>query len=168
MQRFKDAKSREWTLTLTIGRARAVKAATGIDLLQPETGTPSLPEILADEYHVASILEVMLADEFTRLGIDRKAVMDEDWDGATTRRAYDALLAELACFFEARGQSPRAVIVRKTHEALAEALTIVGERAAELDPAAEVRKMAAQSLAASVAGNTSGKPQDDSGLTPSP
>ena len=160
MQRFKDAKNREWNLALTIGRARAVLDATGIDLLQPETGTPSLPEILADDYQVATILQVLLAGEFVRHGVDGDAVLDEDWDGATTRLAYDALLAELACFFEGRGQNPRAEIVRKTHAALAEALAIVGEKVDGLDPVKTVREQAAKQEAASTAGNTSGKPPD--------
>lgn len=171
MQKFKDSKNREWMLSLTIGRARAVKEQTGIDLLQPESGMPSLPEILSDEYRVALILEVLLADEFVRLGVDAKAVLEQDWDGVTTRRAYDALLAELTSFFEGRGQNARAVIVRKTHEALAEALLIVGERAEALDPAAEVRKTAAAQLTASPAvpppahGITSGAQPDASALT---
>ena len=162
MQTFTDAKGREWKLALTIGRARAVLDATGIDLLQPEAGTPSLPEILADDYQVARILQVLLAGEFIRLGIDAKAVMDEDWDGATTRLAYDALLAELACFFVGRGQTPRAEIVRKTHAALAEALAIVGEKVDSLDPVKAVREQAA----ALTAGSTSGKQPDGLALTP--
>ena len=160
MQTFKDAKGREWNLALTIGRARAVLDVTGIDLLQPETGTPSLPEILADDYQVATILQVLLSGEFIRHGVEPDAVLDEDWDGTTTRLAYDALLAELASFFEGRGQNPRAEIVRKTHAALAEALAIVGEKVDKLDPANVVRAEVAKQDAASIAGNTSGKPPD--------
>ena len=157
-RKFKDAKGREWALTITIGRARQVLNTTGVNLLEPESGTPSLPEVLTDEYKVASILEVLLADEFARLGLDPKAVMDADWDGATTRAAYDAFLSELSCFFEARGQSPRAQIVQKTADAITAAMEIIGEKAMALDPAAEVRRLVAAADANPGAGNTSGKP----------
>lgn len=166
MRKFKDAKGREWTLAITIGRARDVLDATGVDLLQPEAGTPSLPEVLADEYKVAAILEVLLAGEFKRLGIDPKAVMDEDWDGPTTRAAYDAFLQELSAFFEGRGQVPRAQIVRKTAQAISTAMDVIGEKTALLDPAAEVRRLVAENDAARAAGNTSGRPQVASDSTP--
>jgi hypothetical protein len=166
MHKFKDSKHREWTISLTIGRAREVLDVTGVDLLQPESGTPSLPEVLADEFKVAAILEILLAGEFRRLGIDPKAVMAEDWDGATSRAAYDAFLEELAAFFEDRGQAPRAAIIRKTREAISTALEIVGEKANALNPAAELRRLAL--APPSAAGNTYGRPPDVSASTPAP
>jgi hypothetical protein len=165
-RKFRDAKDREWTIALTIGRAREVLDATGIDLLQPEAGTPSLPEVLADEYKVASILEILLAGEFKRLGVDPKAVMDEDWDGKTTRAAYDAFLQELSAFFEDRGQLPRSQIVRKTTQAISTAMDVIGERTELLDPAAEVRRLVKENDDARIAGNTSGRPQGASVSTP--
>ena len=80
--------------------------------------------------------------------------------GALVADGELALLAELACFFEGRGQNPRAEIVRKTHAALAEALAIVGEKVDGLDPVKTVRAQAAKQEAASTAGSTSGKPPD--------
>ena len=168
MRKFRDAKGREWTLALTIGRAREVLDATGVDLLQPEAGTPSLPEVLADEYKVAAILEVLLAAEFKRIGVDPKAVMDEDWDGKTTRAAYDAFMQELSAFFEDRGQHPRAQIVQKTNAAISTAMEIIGEKTDRLDPAAEVRRLIAENDAARTAGSTSGRPQAASDSTPAP
>ena len=165
-RKFKDAKGREWTVALTIGRARAVLDATGVDLLQPEAGSPSLPEVLADEYKVAQILEVLLSSEFQRIGVDPKAVMDADWDGHTTRDAYDAFLGELSSFFEDRGQSPRSQIVQKTREAINTAMEILGEKANALEPAAEVRRLSELADAARTAGSTSGKPQDAQALPP--
>jgi len=159
-RKFKDAKGRDWTIAITIGRAREVLDATGIDLLQPEAGSPSLPEVLADEYKIASILVVLLAGEFRRIGVDPKAVMEEDWDGKTTRAAYDALLEELSYFFEDRGQLPRSQIVRKTRDAINAAMEIVGEKASALDPVAEVRRLSKAADDARAAGSTSGKPQD--------
>lgn len=165
---FKDAAGRVWTVALTIGRARAVLAATGIDLLQPESGSPTLLEVLADEYQVAKILEVLLASEFARMNIDAKSVMETEWDGATTRAAYDAFLNELCAFFVARGQSPRSQIVGKIRETIQVAMEVFGEKAAALDPAAEVRREVAKSDAAKIAGSTSGKPLDAPALTPLP
>ncbi len=165
MQTFKDAKGRTWTISLTIGRARAVLDKTGVDLLHPESSTPPLPEVLVDDMQVARILQVLLDSEFARLNLDPTAVMDEDWDGKTTQASYDALLAEIAGFFEARGQTSRAQIVRKTAEAIREALIVVGERVAAMDPAAEVRRLASETPS-STAGNTSGRPQAASALTP--
>ena len=159
-RKFKDAKGREWTVALTIGRARAVLDATGVDLLQPESGTPSLPEVLADAYKFPQIMEVLLESEFKRLGVDPKAVMDADWDGKTTLAAYDAFLGEVSAFFEDRGQSPRAQIVQKTQQAIDKAMEIMGERAAALDPAAEVRRLSELADASRTDGNTSGKPPD--------
>jgi hypothetical protein len=167
-RKFKDAKGREWTVAITIGRARAVLDATGIDLLQPESGQPSLPEVLADEYRVASILEVLLAGEFDRLQVNPKNVMAEDWDGKTTRAAYDAFLEELSFFFEDRGQLPRSQIVRKTREAIGAAMEIVGEKANALDPVAEVRRLSKSADDARADGNTSGRLPDAPDSIPSP
>lgn len=161
MTKFKDSKGREWTIALTIGRARSVLDKTGVDLLQPETGKVSLPEILTDEYKVAEIIGVLLDSEFRRLGIDPENMMQEDWDGATSQAAYKALLEELTSFFEDRGQSARAQIVRKTMEAIVEAMRIMEETASAMNPAQEIRRMVNEEKekAASTAGNTSGKPQ---------
>ena len=156
---FKDKAGREWTIALTIGKARDVLDKVKVDLLQPEAGNPPLPEVLADDYKVAQILEVLLASEFKRLGVDPANVMDTDWDGKTTRYAYDAFLAELSCFFEARGQSPRAQIIRKTQEAIVAGMVVVGERVAAMDPAAEVRKRVAEFDERQTAGNGSGLQQ---------
>ena len=167
-RKFKDAKGREWTVALTIGRARAVLEATGVDLLQPEAGTPSLPEVLADEYKVAQILEVLLASEFHRVGVDPKTVMDDDWDGKTTRAAYDAFLGELSTFFEDRGQSPRSQIVLKTGQAIDAAMEIMGEKTGALDPAMEVRRLSGLADDARAAGNTSGRQPDALASIPDP
>lgn len=165
-RKFKDAKGREWTIALSIGRAREVLERTGINLLEPESGSPSLPEVLADEFKVATLLEVMLSEEFKRIGVDPKNVMDTDWDGATTLAAYNAFLEELAYFFEARGQAPRAMIIRKATQAIAAAMEVVGERVARLEPAAEVRRLAAEADARAD-GSTSGRPQGVPVSTPS-
>lgn len=164
---FKDSKGRPWAVSITIGRARAVRDATGVDLLTPESGTPSLPEVLGDEFKVASILEVLLVDEFKAKDINPADVMRNDWDGATSRAAYDAFLQELGSFFVGRGQPARASIVQKTHDAIQEALKVVGEKAALLDPAAEVRKlMETEGVRRKTAGSTSGRPLAGSGSTP--
>ena len=157
MKTFKDAKGRNWNLALTIGRARIVLARTGVDLLQPELAKPTLPEVLTDEFKVAEIVEAMLDGQFQTAGVNPDSMLTEDWDGATSRAAYDALLGELASFFEARGQTGRAEIVRKTAAAIQSAMEVNGARIAALDPAAEIRR---------AAGNTSGRPQDASGSTP--
>jgi hypothetical protein len=157
MAHFKDSKGRQWTLALTIGRARECKERTGVDLLCPESGKPSLPEVLGDEYRVADILEVLLADEFRRLGLDPASMLREEWDGATSRAAYDALLEELTSFFEGRGQTARAEIVRKTHQAIQAAFAVVADRVAALDPVAEVKRLIAEEDGRT-AGDTSGRP----------
>ena len=161
MAQFKDSKGRQWTLALTIGRARDCRERTGIDLLCPESGKPSLPEVLADEYRVAEVLEVLLADEFRRLGVDPANMVREEWDGATSRAAYDALLAELTSFFEGRGQTARAEIVRKTHQAIEAAFAVVADRVAALDPVAEVKRLIADE-GARTAGDMYGRPLDGS------
>lgn len=157
MAQFKDSKGRQWSLALTIGRARECKERTGIDLLCPESGKPSLPEVLADEYRVAEVLEVLLGDEFRRLGVNPADMVREEWDGATSRAAYDALLAELTSFFEGRGQTARADIIRKTHQAIMAAFEVVADRVAALDPVAEVKRLIAEGDG-KTAGDTSGRP----------
>ena len=166
MTKFKDSKGREWTIALTIGRARSVLDQTGVDLLQPEAGKVTLPQILTDEYKVAEILGVLLDSEFKRLGIDPACMMREDWDGGTSQAAYKALLEELTSFFVARGQSARANVVTKTNEAVMEVMTIMGERVANLDPAKEIRRLADEDSARLTDGSTSGKPQGEPDSSP--
>lgn len=161
---FKDSKNREWKLSLTIGKARAVKERTGIDILQPEKGEKTLPEILVDEFAVAEICFVLLESEFEKLKVDPTNMLQEDWDGTTSKNAYNALLDELTLFFEDRGQPGRAQVIQKTKKAVQAGMDIMAEEVAKMEPEVEVRK----EYERKTAGNTSGKQPEDSESTPDP
>lgn len=153
--KFKDSKNREWVLNLTIGRAKSVLDELGIDLLQPESEAASLPSLLVDDLRVAEILLVLLRGQFESHKISPENMLDDDWDGATSAAAYNALLEELIHFFTERGQSARAQIVETVRDTVVETMRQIEERIKTIDLVAEVAK----TIESEVDGSTSGKQQ---------
>ena len=113
MKTFTDATGRDWTLTLNLGTAMAVKSKLEIDLLQPEVGDPPLLTRLGtDEMLLGEVLCCMLEGQFIKHGITDEEVRT-CFDGQTLLAAQKAFYEELIDFFRSRGRKDRAKAVAK-------------------------------------------------------
>lgn len=111
MKTFTDASGRTWTLALTLGTAKQIKAKLDIDLLQPEAGDPPLLTRLGtDEILLGEVLLAMLENQFERYNIT-EAEVQEAFDGETLLKAQTAFYDELIDFFRQRGRTDRAKAV---------------------------------------------------------
>lgn len=156
MHSFRDVADREWRLSLTLGSAKAVKDALGVDLLQPEQGDPPLLTRLGtDELLLAEVLCAMLTRQFEAAGITAEDVLIS-FDGRTILDAQTAFYGELMDFFRSRGRTERARAVAKQAEMIAAAVTAVEARIEALD------------VNATIDGLLSGDSQGPSGSTLDP
>ena len=113
MKTFTDAAGRNWTLTLNLGTAMAVKAKLGIDLLAPEAGDPPLLTRLGtDEMLLGEVLCCMLEGQFVTHNVSADDVRS-GFDGQTLLAAQQAFYEELIDFFRSRGRTDRAKAVAK-------------------------------------------------------
>ena len=108
MRTFKDNTGREWQIALSIGSAKRIKDALGIDLLDP-----SGVQRLADSpYDVANTLFVLCQEQATAAGIS-----DEQFGGKLSGDsiddATDALMLEIVDFFPKRQREALRTLLAK-------------------------------------------------------
>ena len=133
MKTFVDANGRTWTLALTLGTAKHVKAKLDIDLLQPETGEPPLLTRLGtDEMLLGEVLLAMLENQFDKYSLDEQAVQDA-FDGETLLRAQAAFYEELIDFFLKRGRTDRAKAVSAQKTLIEKATAAIETRLDAID-----------------------------------
>jgi hypothetical protein len=127
MHVFKDNANRNWTISLNIGSAMAVKDKLDVDLLQPESGNPPLLTRLGtDEILLAQVIATLLESQFELHKIDAAQIYD-CFDGQTFARAHEAFYKELIDFFRSRGRIDRAKAVEKQMN-----MILAGVKAAEI------------------------------------
>ena len=155
MKTFTDAAGRNWTLTLNLGTAMAVKGKLDIDLLQPEAGDPPLLTRLGtDEMLLGEVLCAMLEGQFVTHKVTDDDVRNS-FDGQTLLGAQKAFYEELIDFFHSRGRNDRAKAVAKQMAMIEAAVTAVETRIDALDIDKTIR------------GAMSGESPDRSASTPS-
>jgi hypothetical protein len=99
MQTFKDSAAREWTLVITVGALRRVKAATGLELSDLSAGTPPLAMRLSDEATLLfAVIEELIAPQLKEKGV-RPEQFEESLTGLAAAAAATAFFQELADFF---------------------------------------------------------------------
>jgi len=130
---FTDAAGRNWTISLNLGTAMAVKDALGVDLLQPEAGDPPLLTRLGtDEMLLGEVLCALLSDQF-----EAKKVTEGDvrsgFDGATLLSAQKAFYEELVDFFRSRGRADRARVVETQATMIDAAVKAIEEKIGGMD-----------------------------------
>lgn len=91
MASFKDTEGREWTVRLTVGGLRDIKADTGVDVLARIAHGDT--DFLLDPLLILDFLATLLKGQLKERGID-KAALEEAISGA-------ALAASVAAFAEA-------------------------------------------------------------------
>jgi hypothetical protein len=118
MRYFKDSSGREWTISITIGAAMLLKEKLGIDLLQPEQGTPPLVTRLGtDEILLAQTIATLLEKQFDEKKVSLADIYDL-FDGATLEAAHKAFYEDLIDFFQKSGREDRATMVRRQMEVI--------------------------------------------------
>ncbi|MFA5265154.1 MAG: hypothetical protein WC378_15130 [Opitutaceae bacterium] len=133
MKSFRDAKDREWTISLTIGSAMRIRDKLKVDLLQPEQGTPPLMTRLGtDEMLLAEILLALMEGQFEKNEMTEQDVMNS-FDGKTFLAAQTALYDELSDFFQSRGRADRAAAMKKQSATIQKAIQTATEKIEALD-----------------------------------
>lgn len=106
MHEWTDHKGERWGVSLTLGTAKRLRDAHGVDLLNAD----KLAATLRDPVAVADLLWALSRDEAERRGLDVDAfylrLVDTSGDdnGQSFDAATRALMRELALFFRAAGR----------------------------------------------------------------
>ncbi len=133
MRCFRDTQNNTWEIAITLGAAMEVRDKLGIDILQPELGSPSLIDRIAnDEISLGEILLVLLQSQFDKKKLPANEV-PKLFDGVTLKRALDAFYEELADFFQSRGRPDRAAAITKQQALVNAAIEVIRARAEAVD-----------------------------------
>ncbi len=133
MKTFADSQGRTWTLALTLGVAKQIKAKLDIDLLQPEMGEPPLLTRLGtDEILLGEVLLAMMESQFERYNLTEQQVQDA-FDGPTLLKAQTAFYDELIDFFRSRGRPDRAKAVAAQKALIEKATAAIETRLGAID-----------------------------------
>jgi len=128
MRTFTDTAGRNWTISLNLGTAMAVKDKLGIDLLQPEAGDPPLLTRLGtEEMLLGEVLCALLGSQFETHKVTEDDVR-ASFDGATLLAAQNAFYEELVDFFRSRGRADRARAVETQAAMIDAAVKAIEER----------------------------------------
>ena len=143
MHSFSDNAGRTWTLSLTYGSAKRVKALLGndVDLLAIEQGTPPLLTRLATD--VVVLCDVIFA--LLKPQADEQGVTDEQWaeamGGEAIMAAQDALYEEIISFFQSRARADVVAAARKQKVMIDLAVKAGEERIENVDAQAEISRI---------------------------
>lgn len=103
---FKDSTGREWTIAITLGTARRVLDALGVDLLNPAAlsdGVPLSQRLLYDDLFLSNVVAAIVSPQLTASGVDADAFADA-LGGAELAAIETAFWTEYKNFFAARGK----------------------------------------------------------------
>lgn len=153
MQIIKDTAGREWSIALTIGTVKRLKAAGVFDMESIATHPQPMEALrptIESPSAVASCWLVATTKERESRNVDEESFLDS-FDGATVELARDALIREIIDFFPSR----REVIL----EAMNRAKTIEAKQSA--NAIEKLRTATDEEILnmASAYGNQSMKPQ---------
>lgn len=171
MRIFRDRRGREWTVDITVGTVRRVKAKTGIDL--PGLfgdGMRGLDALLSDDEKLAGVIYQCCAAEAGGTLPPAEDLYDA-WDGATADVAAEVFLEELIDFFRdpQRRQTLRQAV--GTLREMGEKLLAKGRQAmaaTDLDKMAEMALTSLRSSSPSASTAASGPAPASLASTPAP
>lgn len=111
MSVFSTTDGRKWTVAVNLGTVKRVREATGVDILALVSDQRAISEAFSDNIRLAEVIASVIKPELAAAG-----VTDDQFfsviDGAVIESATEALLAEVANFF----QEPRRTILIKAME----------------------------------------------------
>jgi len=115
MQTFTDIHGRKWTVIVTIGTVKRVKARLDIDMLDTNSFLIQAQDILA----LCDILYVVCQDEADKYGITDEQFA-ASFSGLTIREASDAFMEAYMAFFPDPELTARLRVVADKNKALRE------------------------------------------------
>lgn len=111
MSTFKTTDGRQWTVAVNVGTVKRVREATGVDILALVSDQRAISEAFSDNIRLAEIMAAVIKPELTAAGVTDDQFFSAI-DGTVIESATEALLAEVANFF----QEPRRTILLKAME----------------------------------------------------
>lgn len=117
MQTFKDNMNQEWGLTLTLGAVRSIRDRIGLDLLNAQDQIRALGS-LTDRLTIVFLLcETQAKDYEVSTDDFEERLMGGDY----VQQASEALLTELANFYQRLGQTAQEKLTRRNLAAITKA-----------------------------------------------
>ncbi|MDD4889062.1 MAG: hypothetical protein PHU85_03960 [Phycisphaerae bacterium] len=118
MRVFKDAKGREWEVSLSVSSLRRVRDNLHVDLLDPMSGTPPLAtRLFLDMVLLGEVLYWICYPQIQSRDINADTFGDA-MGGAEAKAAYEAFFAELMDFFRNRGRPEVVRVIAASLEAV--------------------------------------------------
>ena len=113
MKTFTDNAGRTWSIAMTIGSVKRVLDLLGVNLLEPESGTPPLMTRLGtDEILLCDVIYCLIKPQ-----ADEQGISDEQFGaalgGEAILSAQKAFYDEIIDFFRQRGRTDRAKMMEK-------------------------------------------------------
>lgn len=133
-----QGKTRQFQIELTIGAARRIKSACGVDLLNPAAvrdGVPLFTQLYTDIVLFVDVLYVLCVPD--------GSMADEEFANelpATWIECRDAFFAEWVDFFHRNGLRDKKTQLVKALEAVVEGLKVTEERLMQVDVAGKTRE----------------------------
>lgn len=163
MKKFHDKTGREWSIDLSFGLWRRIKADCGIDLLDVAMPDGKALQQLSRLEVLAEVLWAYVADQAASAGITREQFWDA-LDGAAVHAGVFAIVGDLEDF----SRSPSFAALRVSME---EAATKTAQVCAAMAaPDGDARRMAREAMAglSSTPGGTPASAPASSAPTPTP
>jgi len=155
MHKFTDSAGREWQIAMSLGQARKLKDAIGIDVLD---GGDSLAKLVTDPYTTANALYLLCESQAVKADVTDEQ-FGESLAGDAIDLATTALMDELVDFFPKRQREALRTMLAKLTKMQDDAEAMAKEKlnSAAMD-AMIARELAAasQEIDKLLAGNSSG------------
>jgi hypothetical protein len=155
VQKFTDKNGKEWTIEISIGSVRRVKAMLGIDLLDISGGNV-LESIASDPMRLCDVVYCLCKPEADAAGVD-DYTFGEGLGGDAIESAANALIEDLISFFPSRQRA----ILRK-------ALAIARSQQEQLIELAETKVSELSDLAKIGGSSSSDLPSSPASLPETP
>lgn len=111
MSKFATTDGREWVVAVNVGTVKRVRDATGVNVLALISDQAAIADAFSDNVKLAEVIASVIRPQLEAAG-----ATDEQFfsvvDGTVIENATEALLAEVANFF----QEPRRTILLKAME----------------------------------------------------
>lgn len=131
MSVFKDRVGRQWTIDLTVGAVKRVKAALGLNLYElVDDDFKRFAALLSDPLTLVDVVWVLIADQAVKLGVTDEQ-FGESLAAESVQELADAFAAAYVDFFQDRSQA--AVLQKVFAKAKQTAAAVMSENEAAID-----------------------------------
>jgi len=142
---FKDTENRDWTVEITVGAVKRVRAALDVDLYSLiDDKAAGLAKLMNDPCMLVAVIFVLCREQ-----AEKQEVSEEQFGNAlggdTLEACADAFLEALTDFFPSRSRAPLRKIAQKGKQISEKATALLEKRIDALDVDTEVEKLTATS-----------------------